>query len=70
MVHISNIRDKIEPNPRKPIYLKTIRGLGYRFEKSVDYENKRGIFSSLIKNHTLFVLSSVLLSLFLYLFFF
>ncbi len=28
-------------------------------------KNKRGIFSSLIKNHTLFVLSSVLLSLFL-----
>lgn len=35
MVHISNLREKIEPNPRKPIYLKTIRGLGYKFEKKV-----------------------------------
>lgn len=30
MVHISNLREKIEPNPKKPIYLKTIRGLGYK----------------------------------------
>lgn len=35
MVHISNLREKIEPNPRSPIYLKTIRGLGYKFEKKV-----------------------------------
>lgn len=35
MVYISRIRDKIENNPRKPLYLKTIRGLGYRFEKNV-----------------------------------
>jgi DNA-binding response OmpR family regulator len=33
MVHISRIRDKIEDNPRDPIYIKTIRGLGYKFEK-------------------------------------
>lgn len=33
MVYISKIRDKIEENPKKPKYLKTIRGLGYRFEK-------------------------------------
>ncbi len=38
MVHISNLREKIESNPRKPIYLKTIRGLGYKFEKKVNYE--------------------------------
>jgi DNA-binding response OmpR family regulator len=38
MVHISNLREKIEPNPRKPIYLKTIRGLGYKFEKKVCHE--------------------------------
>ncbi|KNF08119.1 response regulator GtcR [Gottschalkia purinilytica] len=35
MVHISNLREKIEKNSRKPIYLKTIRGLGYKFEKKV-----------------------------------
>ncbi len=34
MVHISKLRDKIEDNPRKPAKLVTIRGLGYRFEKT------------------------------------
>jgi DNA-binding response OmpR family regulator len=33
MVHISKLRDKIEDDSRAPKYLKTIRGLGYRFEK-------------------------------------
>lgn len=33
MVYISKIREKIEDNPRKPVHLITIRGLGYRFEK-------------------------------------
>lgn len=33
MVHISHIRDKIEENPKEPIYLKTIRGIGYKLEK-------------------------------------
>ncbi|WP_121662265.1 response regulator transcription factor [Metabacillus litoralis] len=32
-VHISKLRDKIEENPKKPIYIKTVRGLGYKFEK-------------------------------------
>lgn len=32
-VHISHLRDKIEENSRKPIYIKTIRGLGYKFEE-------------------------------------
>ena len=30
-VHISHIRDKVEPNPKKPEYIQTIRGVGYRF---------------------------------------
>ena len=33
MVHISRIREKIESDPKNPIYVKTIRGLGYKFEK-------------------------------------
>lgn len=33
MVHISNLRDKIEDNPRKPTKLITIRGLGYMLDK-------------------------------------
>jgi DNA-binding response OmpR family regulator len=28
-VHVSNLRAKIEPNPKAPRYLKTIRGVGY-----------------------------------------
>ena len=35
MVHISRLRDKIEEDSRNPKYLKTIRGLGYRFEKRI-----------------------------------
>lgn len=34
MVHISHLREKIEDNPKDPKYLKTIRGIGYRMEKS------------------------------------
>lgn len=30
MVHISNLREKIEDNSKEPIYIKTIRGLGYK----------------------------------------
>ena len=33
MVHISRLRDKIEVDSRNPKHLKTIRGLGYKFEK-------------------------------------
>ena len=33
MVHISNLRDKIEDDPKNPKYIKTIRGLGYKIEK-------------------------------------
>lgn len=32
-VHISHLRDQIEENSRKPKYIKTIRGLGYKFEE-------------------------------------
>lgn len=33
MVHISNLRAKIEENPRSPMMLKTVKCLGYKFEK-------------------------------------
>ncbi|ETT63776.1 transcriptional regulator [Paenibacillus sp. FSL R7-277] len=36
MVHISNIRDKIERDSKRPEYLKTIRGLGYKIEAPVE----------------------------------
>lgn len=31
MVHISNLRKKIEENPDKPKYIQTVRGVGYKF---------------------------------------
>lgn len=31
MVHISNIRKKIEPDQKLPTYIKTIKGVGYKF---------------------------------------
>jgi DNA-binding response OmpR family regulator len=30
-VHVSHIRDKIEPDPAEPRYIKTVRGVGYAF---------------------------------------
>lgn len=32
MVHISNIREKIEKSPRKPEYLKNVWGVGYKID--------------------------------------
>lgn len=31
-VHLHHLRRKIEPNPRKPRYVRTERGVGYRFQ--------------------------------------
>lgn len=31
-VHIANLREKIEKNPKEPLYIKTIRGVGYQFK--------------------------------------
>ena len=33
LVHLSHLREKVEDNPKSPKYLKTIRGIGYKFEK-------------------------------------
>ena len=30
MVYISHLREKLEDNPKKPEYIQTIRGIGYR----------------------------------------
>lgn len=32
MVHISRLRNKLEADPRNPEYIKTIRGIGYKFQ--------------------------------------
>lgn len=31
-VHISHLREKIEDNPKNPVYIKTVRGVGYKFK--------------------------------------
>lgn len=36
MVHISRIRSRIETDPQKPRYLKTIRGIGYKLHDTGD----------------------------------
>lgn len=33
MVHIRNIREKIEIKPREPQYIKTVWGVGYKIDK-------------------------------------
>lgn len=35
MSHIRNIREKIEDNPSKPIYIQTVWGVDYRFNKNL-----------------------------------
>ena len=33
--HIRNIREKIEDNPSKPVYVQTVWGVGYRFNQKM-----------------------------------
>lgn len=33
MVHISRLREKVEDDSKKPEYIKTVRGIGYKIEK-------------------------------------
>ena len=35
MSHVRNIREKIENNPSKPVYIQTVWGVGYRFNKNL-----------------------------------
>lgn len=34
--HIKNLRNKLEPNPKKPVFIQTVFGLGYKLELSGD----------------------------------
>ena len=40
-VYVRRIREKIEQNPENPVYLKTVRGAGYRFDFLERKENYR-----------------------------
>jgi len=41
MVYIRRLREKIEEDPNKPVYLKTVWGTGYKFcPNKVAYEKK------------------------------
>ncbi|MBB6735237.1 response regulator [Cohnella zeiphila] len=42
MVHVSNLRKKIEPDPASPIYIQTVRGFGYRFSSDQQLVRTRG----------------------------
>jgi DNA-binding response OmpR family regulator len=33
MIHIHNLREKIEDKPSKPVYIQTVWDVGYRFNK-------------------------------------
>ena len=36
-VHISNMRNKIEPNPNKPVYIVTVYGKGYVYREHIQH---------------------------------
>ena len=35
MSHIRNIREKIEDDPSRPVYIQTVWGVGYRFNQNI-----------------------------------
>jgi DNA-binding response OmpR family regulator len=37
-VHVKNLRKKIEPDPKHPVYIKTVYGVGYRFDSDSSEE--------------------------------
>jgi DNA-binding response OmpR family regulator len=38
-VHISNLRQKLEPDPKRPSYILTVRGIGYRLNVATNGTN-------------------------------
>ena len=41
-MHLSHLRDKIGLDPKHPVYLKTVRGFGYRFDSSRNEHDSGG----------------------------
>jgi two-component system alkaline phosphatase synthesis response regulator PhoP len=40
-VHVKNLRNKIEPNPRQPVYIQTVYGVGYKL--SAEWDDGEGV---------------------------
>jgi DNA-binding response OmpR family regulator len=38
-VHVKNLRQKIEADPKRPVYILTVYGLGYKFVEAVDAQH-------------------------------
>lgn len=38
--HIKNIRNKLEPDPKNPVYIQTVFGLGYKFESRENHAHQ------------------------------
>ena len=51
MVHISNLRDKVEENPKQPQKIITIRGLGYMLKKEKDITAKTNEVNQWLELH-------------------
>jgi hypothetical protein len=47
MMHISNIREKIERDPKQLVYLKIIRGLGYKIDVLMEIREERQLRTTL-----------------------
>jgi DNA-binding response OmpR family regulator len=41
-VHVSHLRDKVEPDPNKPRFVLTVRGVGYSFSDRSDRGERSG----------------------------
>ena len=50
MVHVRNLREKIEINPKKPQYLKVVWGVGYKIDKTIggNMKNKNRLLKILL----------------------
>ncbi len=40
-VHVRHLRKKIEPDPRNPVYIETVYGVGYRFAPDLDHSGEK-----------------------------
>ncbi|HEY0603218.1 MAG TPA: helix-turn-helix domain-containing protein [Herpetosiphonaceae bacterium] len=45
-MHIRWLREKVEPDPSQPIYIRTVRGTGYRFESPADSATQAALANS------------------------